>query len=42
MIFDEMLLHRTDSNKKMTGTRYSIESWFFSPGGLPERDAIVL
>ncbi len=42
MIFDEWLLHRTKSDPSMTGQRYSIESWYFSPGGLPERDAVVL
>ncbi len=42
MIFDECLLHRTKSDQSMTGERYSIESWFFSPGGVPDQDQVVL
>lgn len=43
MIFDEYLIHRTNTDDSMEGLRYSIESWFFSPAGVPdERDMVVL
>jgi hypothetical protein len=35
MVFDEMLLHRTNTNPSMEGIRYSIESWFLAPAGYP-------
>jgi hypothetical protein len=35
MLFDEMLLHRTNTDNSMEGVRYSIESWFFQPAGFP-------
>jgi hypothetical protein len=35
MLFDEMLIHRTNTDHAMEGVRYSIESWFFAPSGLP-------
>jgi len=35
MLFDEMLIHRTNTQKSMEGVRYSIESWFFAPSGHP-------
>jgi ectoine hydroxylase-related dioxygenase (phytanoyl-CoA dioxygenase family) len=35
MIFDEMLIHRTNTDPAMDGLRYSIESWFFAPAGHP-------
>lgn len=43
MIFDEFLVHRTKTDDAMEGLRYSIESWFFSPAGIPDdRDMVVL
>jgi hypothetical protein len=35
MLFDEMLIHRTNTAKTMESVRYSIESWFFAPSGHP-------
>jgi len=35
MLFDEMLIHRTNTDQAMESVRYSIESWFFAPSGLP-------
>jgi hypothetical protein len=35
MLFDEMLIHRTNTDQAMDGIRYSIESWFFAPAGHP-------
>ena len=35
MLFDEMLIHRTNTDQSMEGLRYSIESWFFAPSGHP-------
>ena len=35
MIFDEMLIHRTNTDHAMDRVRYSIESWFFAPSGQP-------
>ena len=35
MLFDEMLIHRTNTDQAMESVRYSIESWFFAPSGHP-------
>jgi hypothetical protein len=35
MLFDEMLIHRTNTKQEMDAVRYSIESWFFAPAGHP-------
>jgi hypothetical protein len=35
MLFDEMLIHRTNTDQAMEKVRYSIESWFFAPAGHP-------
>ena len=35
MLFDEMVIHRTNTDKAMEGLRYSIESWFFATPGHP-------
>jgi hypothetical protein len=35
MLFDEMLIHRTNTDQSMERVRYSIESWFFAPAGHP-------
>lgn len=43
MIFDEYLIHRTNTNQSMPGERTSIESWYFTRGSKPAgRDAVVL
>ena len=36
MLFDEMVIHRTNTDHAMEGVRYSIESWFFAPSTYPE------
>jgi Phytanoyl-CoA dioxygenase (PhyH) len=36
VLFDEMYLHRTAIEPKMTRPRYAIESWFFAPTGYPD------
>ncbi|MCU0269262.1 MAG: phytanoyl-CoA dioxygenase family protein [Acidimicrobiales bacterium] len=35
LLFDDLFLHATGATPHMTGTRYTIESWFFAPTGWP-------
>jgi hypothetical protein len=35
MLFDELFLHRTGSDRDMPKPRYAIESWFFGPSAFP-------
>jgi hypothetical protein len=37
MFFDELLLHRTAVDARMTQPRYAIETWFFAPSAYPEQ-----
>lgn len=36
ILFDEMNLHRTFTNRTMSSTRLAIESWFFAPDRMPD------
>jgi hypothetical protein len=37
LLFDELFLHRTAVDPRMTRPRHSIETWFFAPSAYPER-----
>ena len=37
LLFDELFLHRTAAEPSMPRLRYTIESWFFAPVGVPGR-----
>lgn len=36
LLFDELFLHRTATEKSMSKERYAIESWFFAPSLFPD------
>jgi hypothetical protein len=36
MLFDELFLHSTAADPRMTETRYAIETWFFGPSAFPD------
>ena len=35
LLFDELFLHATATDARMSETRYAVESWFFGPSGFP-------
>jgi hypothetical protein len=35
MIFDELCLHTTGLDPRMTETRFAVETWFFGPSAFP-------
>lgn len=42
LLFDELLVHRTGIDPRMTETRTAIESWFFAPSDFPDQQGIPL
>jgi hypothetical protein len=42
LVFDDLLVHRTTMNARMTQTRYSMENWCFSAQGLPPHNAPIV
>jgi hypothetical protein len=36
LLFDELCLHSTALDPRMTQTRYAVESWFFGPSAFPD------
>jgi hypothetical protein len=42
LIFDDLSVHRTTMNARMTETRYSMENWFFTADGLPPKNPPVV
>jgi hypothetical protein len=42
LLFDHMLVHRTDCRAQMTRLRHALETWFFAPSAYPSKQTPLL